>query len=311
MASNSQVAHVWAQQRKPSMSGSNFYFDGSTIFSYGRHFPIAKFVERKGKKAVLFTTRSYSSSTSKHISYTRRALQGLNVPVFHVCNPTMPVTSPEVRKYFQGRLDIAVDEIAKARMSVTRLRYIEQANGICAAANVMAEWFGFRWRMVTPEWGEAYIQRLRDKAKEVERKKEAKLEQQRKANEKRHAEQLVELAKRRERWLAGEDVQLEPRWYSGTDVPTVLRVKGDKVETSRGAEIPLPHAKRLWPAIRKVMQSGAPYEHNGHSIHVGEFRIDRIEVDGTLIAGCHTIKYPELERIAKQLGLVGEVSHAA
>jgi hypothetical protein len=179
--SNSQVAHVWAQQRKESMSGSNFYFEGPTIFSYGRHFPIAKFIERKGKKAVLFTTRGYSPSTSKHISYHARALNGLNLPTFSVKDPTMRVASPDVRKYFEGLLKAKIDEIAAARMSTTRLARIGDAEDICRRANEMAEWFGFRWRMACPEWGEAYINRLREKVKDAERKKEAKLEAERKA----------------------------------------------------------------------------------------------------------------------------------
>ena len=52
---------------------------------------------------------------------------------------------------------------------------------------------------------------------------------------------------------------------------------------------------------------GEPYQHNGHAEHAGQFRIDRIDVDGTLHAGCHTIKFDELERMARTLGLV---SHA-
>lgn len=300
MAANRQVAHVWAQQRKESMSGSNFYFDGPTIFSYGGHFPIAKFIERKGKKAVLFTTERRSQSTSKHINYTRQALHGLDLPIFYIKDPTMSVGGPDLRRHFQKLLDWKISEIAEARMSVTRLKHIESANGICRDANAMAEWFGFRWRIVAPEWGEAYINKLREKAKAADAKREVLREADRKEQARQHEIHKQEHAVRVQQWLAGADVQIsDGYWEEGT----LLRVKDDKVETSRGAEIPLPHAKRLWPAIRKVMESGEPYQHNGHSIHVGEFRIDRIEVDGTLKAGCHTIKYEELERVAVELGL--------
>ena len=47
-------------------SGNNFYFDGDTIYSYGSHFPIARHVETKRGRAVLFTTRDYSVTTSGH-----------------------------------------------------------------------------------------------------------------------------------------------------------------------------------------------------------------------------------------------------
>jgi len=58
------VAHLWAHKsqdyaRNP---GHNFYFHGDTIYSYGSHFPVARHVTRRGRSAVLFTTRSYSRS---------------------------------------------------------------------------------------------------------------------------------------------------------------------------------------------------------------------------------------------------------
>lgn len=85
--------------------------------------------------------------------------------------------------------------------------------------------------------------------------------------------------------------------------PVMLRVNGDEIETSMGARIPLAQAPRLWRAIEAVRASGVPYQHNGHSIHAGEFRIDRIEVDGTLQAGCHTIEHFELRAMARALHL--------
>jgi hypothetical protein len=56
---------------------------------------------------------------------------------------------------------------------------------------------------------------------------------------------------------------------------------------------------RLLPHIR----SGNSYQHNGHSIHIGHFRIDAIDTEGNVRAGCHFIKRDEMERLATQLGL--------
>lgn len=38
------VAHLWAHQTQDHARNKlgNFYFDGATIYSYGRHFPIAR-----------------------------------------------------------------------------------------------------------------------------------------------------------------------------------------------------------------------------------------------------------------------------
>jgi hypothetical protein len=70
--SESEVAHRWANQLQYEArnKGGNFYFDGDTIYSYGRHFPIA--VHHKG--AVLFTINTYSNATSKHIREVRSAV---------------------------------------------------------------------------------------------------------------------------------------------------------------------------------------------------------------------------------------------
>lgn len=81
---NAMVAHVWAQQSHSEgrSNNGNFYFHGDTIYSYGRHFPIARF--STDKSVVWFTSRGYSVSTSGHIRYTQDALHGLPVTVIRV-----------------------------------------------------------------------------------------------------------------------------------------------------------------------------------------------------------------------------------
>lgn len=71
---NSQVAHLWANKSKTSAKGSSFYFDGSTIYSYGGHFPIAKHVQISGEDWIIFNDSSYSSSTGRHQSLVRYAM---------------------------------------------------------------------------------------------------------------------------------------------------------------------------------------------------------------------------------------------
>lgn len=88
-------------------------------------------------------------------------------------------------------------------------------------------------------------------------------------------------------------------------VPCALRVhiEGDKIETSLGANVPLTHAKHLWNTIKKIQSGEQPaYHHNGHTIHIGSFRVDSIDADGTLRAGCHTIPYESMAELAAKLG---------
>lgn len=66
---NSMVAHLWANEKQESANGSNFYFEGESIYSYGRHFEVGRIVRNKrGEKAYLINDTYYSSTTSKQAS---------------------------------------------------------------------------------------------------------------------------------------------------------------------------------------------------------------------------------------------------
>lgn len=91
---NSMVAHLWAHEQEESANGSNFYFEGESIYSYGRHFEIGRIVRNKrGEKAYLINDTYYSSTTSKHQYYVREAYQlaqrcsMLNV-IYHIVSVT-------------------------------------------------------------------------------------------------------------------------------------------------------------------------------------------------------------------------------
>jgi len=71
VVSPSDVAHFFANQTQPEAtnSGRTFYYEGDKIYSYGRHFCIARIHQGK----MLFTKRTYSNSTSKHVSHVWQA----------------------------------------------------------------------------------------------------------------------------------------------------------------------------------------------------------------------------------------------
>lgn len=70
---NRQVAENWRLQTGRGKNGSNFYYRGKTIYSYGEHFPIAYITGEKlnDQDIILFNSDNYSNSTSKHIGHTR------------------------------------------------------------------------------------------------------------------------------------------------------------------------------------------------------------------------------------------------
>lgn len=107
-------------------------------------------------------------------------------------------------------------------------------------------------------------------------------------------------AERRAGWLAGE-----ANYFRGTDEQggALLRVRGDQIETSLGAQVPLEHGTRAFRFIKLVRARGEVWRRNGHSIRVGHFTVDEIRPDGAIRAGCHLINWPEIERIARQIGV--------
>lgn len=71
---NSKLAHNWANKIKENGKGSSMFYYGDTIYSYGYHFPIAKFVTVNDKTFIAFNCQSYSNTTSKHQLHVRRAI---------------------------------------------------------------------------------------------------------------------------------------------------------------------------------------------------------------------------------------------
>jgi hypothetical protein len=146
---SSMVAHIWANQsqREARNGGNTFYFTGDTIYSYGSHFPIARHVSRNGRRAILFTTRSYSVSTSRHISHTRRAISQADT-VFNVPDPT--ASNPrDVFNAYRERVEHLKRGYGRARSRKPDiLGYMER---LINEANDYAEFFGLRSRLKMPE----------------------------------------------------------------------------------------------------------------------------------------------------------------
>lgn len=101
-----------------------------------------------------------------------------------------------------------------------------------------------------------------------------------------------------EQWEAGKG-----SGYLG-QFETLVRRKGDTLQTSRGAECPFPHAVLAYRGAVQCRSNGTSWQTNGHKLRVGHFQVDRIDADGTLHAGCHTIGFDAMTRLA-----VKEVPH--
>jgi hypothetical protein len=299
-----QIPHLWVHRTQGEARNrqGNLYFTGDTIYSYGSHFPIARHVTNDaGDRAVLLTTATYSVTTSSHCFAVRSAIPS-GIQVFHVPNvcPGRYSGSGLAADDHAGNLADYAERIekhvvtsARARSSYAKEWNHEHATCLSDEAFAYCAFFG----LPVPNIPE--VPELDSDALTAIRKREAKRAAEKAEQTKRErTEALVRQQELITKWRAGQ--------HSGClyDVPAMLRIIGDEMQTSRGARFPITHAKRGLAFVRKVRESGQAYVRNGHTIHLGPYAIDRIEPDGTVKAGCHVVSWEEIERLAPALDTV-------
>lgn len=281
-----EIAHLWANKTQESARNpqGNFYFDGDTIYSYGGHFPIARHIRNKrAEDAVLFTLRGYSNTTAHHKSMVHGAISR-DVPVFVVDDVfTDRKDARDEFEHYKKRVTEAALSAGRARSDRQKEWKTRNLEELLDEANRFAGFFGIRSRVTVDNLEEM-------KADAREAAKRAIIE--RKEAERKREEERQERLKL---WLVGES-DYPP--YTDKDY---LRVKGEEVQTSKGVSVPVSHAKQLYQLASLVRENGETWTPNGHTFHIGVYHVDRIEADGTIIAGCHRIEWDEAERIGKQL----------
>jgi hypothetical protein len=287
---NQMVYHVWAQQsqdhgRNAKESAS---FQGATAYSYRA--AIARFVD---KDTVLFSNRRWSVTTASHQSDAQRAASHVKNKfwVRDIGGTFGNVDHGANLAWFGEQILSTATKAKRARSNKEWL--LSQVQEVVSQANRYAAHFGLKERYAVPS--DLDVQAELAKAREIARKeamaRKEREERQARIREEQRQEALATL----EKWKAGEDVRLSHLF----DADIALRVKGDELQTSRGATVPLHHATRLLPLIR----SGQAYQRNGHTEHVGHFALDSIDEAGNIKVGCHNIGREEVERVASQLGI--------
>jgi len=290
--SNSQCCHVWAQQKQDEGRGHNIFFEKESIYSYGRHFKMAEFIR---PDVVLVNSRGYSSSTSKHQGYVRGALHGLKVTKINV-----PGIASEGKVAISECCDRMMDQIENNIKLAVRARTDTEIYKRYASSGLaeMEAYLKYCKGMTPKQWA-----RFRSLKKMLTSDDFTKLmpiiKAEAEATKKRNAERKARQAED-DRIRALKDEERLAEWLAGGNLfitgmrtdKTYLRVKGDKVQTSRGAEVPLSEAKVLLGLWTKgEVQVG---------YKIGHFEVETVEQNQIKI-GCHYLVREEIERIAPQL----------
>jgi hypothetical protein len=283
-SSNRELIHVWANNDSPEVykRANSVSCQNGVLFSYNT--AIADIYN----ETVILNRHSFSNSTSKHQSLARSASRHHNQLLIDI-----PLWNNRGLVYGQNDFNslivshnekIAADYLVKA-----------------SRARKNADWFtGMAYAHLNSLVKYAALLGLEYQAGDLSELQAAAIEadKKRKAAEKiRKAEKIAEQAEALEKWRNGENV------YRHFEI-TALRINEDQIETSRGANIPLDHAIKAWPLLKRIHDSGKEYVAGDHSIKLGHYTVSRITREN-MIVGCHTIPFAEIVNIAKQLKLEG------
>jgi hypothetical protein len=319
------VAHLWAHQTQPSARNSgrgNFYFEGATIYSYGRHFPIARHADAN---TILFTTRGYSNTTARHIGDVRRAIPD-SKRVFLVHNPCAESTA-----YHRDNHDamLAGIENLKSAFAGSRLHKkssLEHWLGAIKHANAYAKYFKLGRKpvklTVTVVMRKA-VKLSEEKRKQHEADVEARRVERNARFQREYAEQARLLAEAEEQWKKDREA-VWAAWLRGERPTSALKDRGERpvmlramhqrkvgdetgphtvvVETTLGAIVPLEDVRKAYVIWQLCVRKGQAWHRNGEQIKVGDFQLDSISETGNVIAGCHKIHREEIERFAATQG---------
>ena len=272
---NADVAHRWMTGIGDSCRGSNMYFEGDTIYSYGAHFVIA----RKWNGVILWNDRTYSNSTSKHQGYVRSAAWGQLVDcavLEYRDNPASQSFYEKNMKEWREQIEhIVAGPLAKARKPE---RYYDQIEQILAKAERLCEVLGRELPKELAVYKESNPDReeMVRRIQEEKRKREEKAEQLRKKIEKERIEKFLNFE----------------RNYADTRYQIVrLNREKNRFETSLHVEIPFEIGKRFYEALK-----------NGE-LKVGDkvlFYVVR-EVGKVVRIGCHTFEKKWLLEYGKKV----------
>lgn len=298
---NNELAHIWAGQTQSEGRAGSFYFYGKTIYSYGSHFPIATMDGNN----VLFTKRTYSNTTAKHIGLTRRAISHKTIIYCYDVPTNLKYASTEHENNlnrWKREIKSLFDELGNKKIRNTQDR-INGINSLISELNTYCQYFKLP---IKDKELKAFIKLANDEnfltiAREAKAKKmvadEKKMKQAAKA-----FEQYIAL------WRAYDDEAIKElpenvkalcNYYQNNQQSfTRLRYNTDqnRLETSKGVQIPADIAKRAFIQLNGCMEGTC----NKISVPVLSYTITETTKE-YIKAGCHTIPKEDVRYIANLL----------
>lgn len=278
------VAHHWANRIGEGAKASNLFFEQEKIYSYGRHFLIAKHVYNEhGGHAVLLTERTYSRSTSAHVNIVRRAsshLHLLNVP-----DPDLP--AEELFEKWYNRIKGIAGALDNARKPQ---KYLLDIQAVFERAKHYADFYGFAMPEILIKAAE--IQNTAQYFELLQQERELRKAQEKKAQ----ADALKVQRLKLKIWRKfGID------YLPAADGFDYLRFNKEKqsIETSQKVEFPLAAGHQLYGLVLATLKKGGC--RGCRESFLGRYSISQIN-KRFIRVGCHKVSLTEIQSFAKKQG---------
>ena len=275
---NVEIVHIFANQTQEIGDASNLFFRGNKIYSYGYHYLLGEFVDAK---TIVLNNKSYSNSTSKHLSLLRSAIPE-GIKIYWTDDIEIGHAHRRIKRYFDALV-----------ASKTKGAYFK--NQILFTWENLNEFIKYRKDKNTPK--DIRYKEIKKIVKQVTQegnKFTEMIKQQKEAYKKRQNAQIKKAIQ-----LEKEDLQKFLNYeinylYNNYSNLSYLRIDkdGKDIETSKGVRIRKGEAIILY---KKILEN-QPIEGG----KISHYTINGIK-DSNLVVGCHTIPLTEINRIGQTL----------
>lgn len=289
---HSEVIHRWANQTQTDARCKNVFFEGTSIYSYGSHYELGRLIQFNGKTVAVINDTGYSNTTNKHIHAAWNAVQ--HMPRVKTKGD---FATGCVRRGLVAEQNKLMDHMF-SHFSRVSFRSWEKSWGVRGeygdiggyakeVKNFNEKTIEFGFPELALDLNETFVEIFNEKLVQgVERAKVRDADK----NEKLRIQEVERQTKALEdvaAWRSGETK------YSVTSLsPQILRIKGDQVESSRGASVTLKQAKAFLAAVESgKIKKGAK---------VGDYEFDGM-TKTTVRIGCHMIEKSELRAVIGSL----------
>lgn len=295
-----QTIHVWAQQLQEEGRCSNVFFENTKVlYSYGYHFPLAVFLD---DNTVLINGSSYSVTTSKQQNYVRGAVRHKDI-ISAPTNIIKLVIDSADKKYIKRECAEYVNQVVseKLKLAAKRRKKPVAQYDVNEAVTV--------YRNIEKLFEILKIKSLKNVVRvnidELEADATSRIENvkvllsKEKEADKRKTQKVIKIFK------SGGVITSENQMLLRRLDTVYMRPVGEhEIHTTHGARFLIKEARKAFNLIGVVKESGEDQNFNLNKPMLGHFRIDTISSEGDVTAGCHYIKYDEIERNAKLLGWI-------